>query len=99
MQDQNTKLSRREVFLALEGWKHLVQIERHPSIYQGTITALSPNTGTITFSAKMEGEQNPLVFHWRDADFERSDDPGDQWDEAFVVFPRSGESITLRKWK
>ena len=99
MQEQNRKLSCREVFQALEGWKHLVQIERHPNKYQGTITTLSPDTGTVTFSARMDGEQKPLVFHWRDADFERSGDPGEQWDEAFVVFPRSGEWITLRKWK
>jgi hypothetical protein len=76
-----------------------VQIEQHPNRYQGKITALEPDTGTVTFSARIGGEQRLLVFQWTNADFERSSDPGESWEEAFVVFPQSEEMITLRKWK
>jgi hypothetical protein len=101
MQEENAKLSCKDAFQVLEGWKNLVQIEQHPKTYQGKITALAPDTGTVTFSARVDGEQKPLIFRWGDADFERfpSSDPGEEWEETLVVFPHSGELITLRKWK
>ena len=101
MQEENAKLSCKDAFQVLEGWKNLVQIEQHPKTYQGKITALSPDTGTVTFSARVDGEQKPLMFRWADADF------GDGF--PLVIrgrigrdtcgFPHSGELITLRKWK
>ena len=100
MQEENARLSCKDAFEVLEGWKHLIQIEQHPKTYHGTITPLSPDTGTVTFSARVSGEQKPLVFDWSDADFERFtySDPGAEWEETLVVFPRSGDPITLRRF-
>jgi len=99
MQKENAKLSLHRAFEILEGWKHLVQIEQDPKIYRGTITALSPDTGTATFSARLDGEQKPLVFQWADADFEWFPDLGTEWEETLMVFPRSGEPTTLRRFR
>jgi hypothetical protein len=101
MEKEKTKLSRQGAFQILEGWKRLVQIEQHPKIYRHTITALSPDSGTVTFSARVDGEQKPLVFHWADAAFEwfPSHDPGAEWEETLLVFPPSGELITLRRFR
>ena len=102
MQDNNARLSRSEAFQVLQGWKNLVQIEKHPYTCQGKITSLSPGAGTVAFSARVNGEQEPLVFAWADADFQwfPSLDPEEEWEGALVVFPGSGgDSITLRRWK
>jgi len=99
MHDPNARLSCKEVFPALEEWKHLVRIERNTEVYDGKITALSQDAGALEFSTVVPGEgKKTLVFELAGADFERSSDPG-EWEEVFVVFPRSGGYFTLRKWK
>lgn len=99
MHDPNARLSCKDVFPVLEDWAHLVRIERNTEVYDGKITALSQDAGTLDISTVVRGEGKKTVrFELAGADFERSSDPG-EWEEVFVVFPRSSDWFTLRKWK
>ncbi len=100
MQEGNVGLTCKEVFPVLEGWKHLVRFERYPEVYDGTIVALSQDAGTLAFSARVGDEgKRTVLLELAGAVFQLSSDPGDEWEEAYTVFPRSGETITFRKWK
>ena len=105
--DPSAKLTCNEVFRILADWKHLVRIDRGGVKNDGRITALSQETGTLTFSMVVPGEgEKIIVFELADADFERSSDPG-RWllnnhepaEDVFTVFPRADDSFTLLKWR
>jgi hypothetical protein len=99
MHDPNVRLSLKEAFAVLEGWQNLVRIEQHPNEYDGKITQLSQETGTLEFSAVVQGQgKKKIVFELAGADFERFGDPG-EWEDVFIVFPRSHDWFTLRRWK
>jgi hypothetical protein len=99
MHDPRVRVSLQQAFAILEGWQHLVRIELHPHSYDGKIVGLSQETGTLEFSTVLAGEgKKTLLFELADADFERFGDPG-EWEDVFVVFPRTHDWFTLRKWK
>ena len=104
--DPSAKLSCKEVFTLLEDWRHLVRIDRGGIKYDGKITALSQDAGTLEFSTVRQGEgEHIMVFELADADFERSNNPGGWFlnhepaEEVFTVFPRSGDWFMLLKWR
>jgi len=98
MHNTNVRLSLQEAFAVLEGWQNLVRIEQHPYEYDGKITGLS-QAGTLEFSTVLPGEgKKTIVFDLAGADFERFGDPG-EWEDVFMVFLRSHDWLTLRKWK
>ena len=68
-------------------------------MYDGKIVALSQDSGTLELSAILKGEgKKTIVFDLSGADFQRFSEPGD-WEEVFIVFPRVGDWLMLRKWK
>ncbi len=97
---EETKLSLTDVFHRLEGWKHLVQLERDTGeIFEGTIKGLSQEAGTLEFSTRVRGGgQQTWMFDLSNADFERFNEL-EEWEEVFVVYPHSSPDFTLRKFK
>jgi hypothetical protein len=93
-----------EVLPVLQGWKSrqcLVQIEKHPHVYDGIITDVSEDSGKLELSTAQPGEgKKTLVFEFAGACFQPwPTELGEDWDEGFMVFPQAGGLLKLRKWK
>ena len=99
MRERNVRLSLREAFTVLGGWQNLVRVEQHPGVYDGKIISLSQEAETLEFSTVVPGEgKKTIMFELAGADFERIGDPG-EWEDVFIVFLRSHDWFTIRKWK
>ena len=61
MHGPNVRFSLQEAFAALESWQNLVRIDQHPHEYDGKITALSQETGTLEFSTVVKGEGKKTI--------------------------------------
>jgi hypothetical protein len=98
--DPQLRLSCKEVFPVLRGWKNLVRIEQHANVYDGTIAEVSDAAGTLEFSTVITGEgKKTLVFELAGADFQQFAELNADWDDVFMVFPKAGDWFLLRKWK
>jgi hypothetical protein len=99
--DRQKRLSYKVVFPVVRGWQQrLVQIEQHQHVNNGTITGASEDTGTLELSTVINGEgKKTLRFELASADFEQFAELGDDFSDAFMVYPPAGDWLILRKWK
>jgi hypothetical protein len=97
----------REALPALQVWEEkrsLVRIEKHSQVFNGILTEVSKDTGKLELRTGVpeEGKRTPMVFEFTAVDdFQEiaASELGKDWDEGFMVFLRSGDWLTLRKWK
>ncbi len=97
--EPKTNIPPEEVFQVLRSWKQqLVMLEKHPDVYEGQIEAVSEN-GELSFSTVTRDEgKRTLTFDFSRASFQQYSDPGDRFDDAFIVFPPSRDHVVIRQY-